>query len=241
MAEDYWHSCSCPWFVFRNIHSYKDMDCFINEELSEITAPKVIDSIKVLGKSGKLHRSFGDYDSFDYPIEMQLVEFDRLEDVKRWLSGSGKLILHTDPDKYREAIVTFNGQPRPYTNEMGAFWRFTVNFECQPFKRTLREYFVSLQNGVNIIEDPGTEIARPLFEVESNGNELKIETNGALFTVKNPKKDGVITIDSEKRLAIQNRSFLKTYGELPTLNPGKNILKIQGVKTIRMMNRSVWI
>ena len=59
--------------------------------------------------------------------------------------------------------------------------------------------------------------------------------------MKNPKKDGVITIDSEKRLAIQNRSFLKTYGELPTLNPGKNILKIQGVKTIRMMNRSVWI
>lgn len=237
-----------PSFYFKGENSFSDHRCFIDNELSEQQATKRIESIKVLGRSGRLHRTFGDYDSFNYPIEMQLVDFKEIDSVKRWLMGTDKIVLSTDPDKYRIATVMSDSKPIPYANEMNTFWKFTVTFELDPFRRTLRNEIVRISEGTFKIHNPGMVPAMPYFELNSKGGDVKITVNGREFVLKDTKK-GLVTVDCERQVVKQGTSFIKNIGDIPlaenedpyTGSSGINIWKFEGIEPSIMDKRSLWL
>ncbi|OJG77298.1 hypothetical protein RV10_GL002555 [Enterococcus pallens] len=237
-----------PSFTYRGENSFKNHSCFIDAELGEVQAVKEVESIKLAGRSGRLHRTFGDYDSFEYPIEIQLTDFDHLEEVKRWLTGSGKLILSIDQDKYRYATVLDKGQPRPYFNEMNSFWKFTVTFECEPFKRTLRNEIRTINEGSYSIYDPGMVPSFPYFELQSKGGDIRIEVNGRSFVLNGTQK-GMVILDCQKKIAIQNNQFVRTEGIFPysenvdtyVNQTGVNLWKFSGIESSLMEARCLWL
>ena len=97
-----------PNFIFNGINALTDMGCIIEKELPDITAQPNIEEISVLGRSGSLLEWYGDYKSYDLPAGTVTIPYENLEEVKRWLSGGGKLITHNDIDKVIDAV---NGTP----------------------------------------------------------------------------------------------------------------------------------
>lgn len=237
-----------PSFYFKGENSFKDHACFIDEHLAEMQAAKIIDSIKVSGKSGRLHRTLGDYDSFDYSIEIQLVDFERIETVKRWLKGSGKLILSTDRSKYRDAMVVSTGKPVPFINQMNSYWKFTVTFEVEPFKRSLQPEIIQINEGDMNIFNLGIKITRPYFKLQSKNSDIEITVNQRKFILKETQK-GLVTLDCEKKVARQGNKFVKNIGEFPYAESfdayenrsGENIWQFSGIDTSFMDRRSIWL
>lgn len=216
-----------PFFIFKKLHSIEDMECYTGY-LPEIAPVKIYESKKVRGRSGRLNMTYGDYDAYEYPIEIQLANFERLQEVKRWLTGSGKLVLSTDMSKYRDVIVTNSSKPIEFENEDGFFWKFQVTFQSEPFRRYVSENKIALEpNKEKIIHNSGDEIARPLIRVVSRGGNITIDCNDETFTLLNTPT-GLIEIDSENGLVIAEGVRIKNKGNRPLLATGHNRIKVSG-------------
>lgn len=245
---------NCPWFVFKNIHS-RDMSCVIEEDLHNMVPIENIETKEVRGRSGTLHKFLGTYAAFNYPITMQLLDFTRLEEVKRWLRGQGQLILSVDRDKYYEAVVINTGNPIKFENQLHTFWLFTVTFELQPLKRKVNEMEMSLKVGENTWLNDGTVLSSPKLTINTTGQgDIVILWAGInpddtihhfnLFTVMSPPK-GTIVIDSELGVVTSvGGEHVKSKGKYPKISPGWNRIVLGGNEAVtggELLQRSAYI
>lgn len=88
---------------------------------------------------------------------------DRIRDLKRWLSGSGKLTLSEAPDYfYNVLLVEHEGIER----EVKKYGRFTVAFVCYPYefrKDGMEEYNIS-----ELKYNP-YDGCKPIYRIKGNG------------------------------------------------------------------------
>lgn len=230
---------SVPYFIFNNQNSMIDYECIIENELHEMSPEERVEVIKVAGRNGSLHRSYGDYDSYEYEIKNITIPCSRLDDVRNWLRGTGKLILHTDIDKYRDVRVIL-GSPMEFTNEWGVFYVFNVIFECQPFRRKVLENAIDIKKGLNVIFNHGTEDTKPVFHIASLGGEIEINVNDKIFTFIDSKV-GQIQLDCELGQATLDGAIVRTKGGYPKIRPGENKITVIGkVGKMSIEKRSVW-
>lgn len=236
MAED------TPWFMFKGLHSIKDMDCY-TEYLPEIAPIKIYESKKVKGRSGRLNKTYGDYDSYEYTIEIQLAEYNRLDEVKEWLSGVGQLITSTSRNKCRNVIVTNSSKPIEFENEAGFFWKFKVTFLSEPFKRMVNEKSIPLNpTGETKIHNSGIEISKPTINLISDGGNIVIKSATGSFTLLNTPK-GFISVNSETGLVTTNdKKRIKNRGNRPLLDRGINTITLSGnVKEAEIIRGCVFL
>ncbi|MFS7199270.1 phage tail protein [Carnobacterium divergens] len=230
-----------PFIIWNGYNSLIDLHAVIEDELAEMMANERVEVIKLRGRNGSLHQSLGDYDSFDYSIEMS-IPYEKIHSFKKIFRGSGKLITYNDVDKYRLARVVMS-KPIEFENEWGVFYKFEVNFDCQPFRYKVVENTSLLNKGENTIINPGDIPSYPYFEFMSSGGDITIEIENNIFTLLNTQA-GLITLDSEKGLAIFDGSIVKTRGTYNglKLNPGKNLITIDGnIKSATIVKRSAWL
>lgn len=228
-----------PNFIWKSENAFKDYGIIIESELPEIRPKPRIQTTSVLGRSGELNEWYGDYDPFDLSIGKCTVEYDGLEAVKRWLRGNGRLITHNDPDKYYLASADV-GTEMKFENEIGVFYNFSIVFRCQPLKRKLYESPKLLSVGSNIIIDHGTEIARPFFEIESNGGDIEIIIKNRNLKLLDTFS-GPLTVDTELGKYVQNNDQRRSKGEWPLIHPGENNITLKGnIKSASVLLRSVW-
>ncbi|GAB7389552.1 phage tail protein [Lactococcus garvieae] len=228
-----------PNFIFKGKNALIDMGCIIEKELPEVKAQPNIEELTILGRSGSLTEWYGDYKAYDLPIGKISIPYSNLEEVKRWLSGKGKLISHNDPDKYIEAIPNFSTDFN-FDNEWGEFYSFELSFRCQPFKRKVNEVPIIMDATSVHFFNPGTENSYPLIEIEGGSGDLTLFFNGGNFKLKNLTSE-LLTIDTEKGFAKQNNSGVISVGEWPEVVPGENSIYYSGKMTrAKVWMRSVW-
>lgn len=228
-----------PNFVWKNQNAITDYDCIIESELPEYAPKPRIETTSIVARHGELHEWYGDYEAFDYPVKGITIPYERLEEVKRWLTGSGKLITHNDLDKYREAWCNMSS-PLSFENEWGEFWNFDVTFRCQPLKRKINERPVLLKSGSNIHYDHGNVNACPFFTIDSLGGDITIKIADKTLTLLDTF-EGLLTVDCELGKYIQSNSQQRSKGQWPTLSPGENNIILSGkIKSAEMLMRSCW-
>ena len=227
-----------PNFIFNNVNALTDMGCIIEKELPDINAQPNVEEITVLGRSGSLLEWYGDYKPYDLNVGAVTIPYENLEEVKKWLSGSGKLITHNDVDKVIDATVSFSNSTT-FENEWGIFYTFDLTFRCQPLKRKINEQPIKL-NSKNMLFNPGTERSFPILEVDTIGGSLEINCNDVILTIPS-MFEGAVKIDCEKGLVIQNNRQLMTVGEWPEIIPGENNVSITGIYSeAKIFMRSAW-
>lgn len=228
-----------PNFIWNNQNAVMDYDCIIESELPEYSPKPRVETTSIIARNGELHEWYGDYESFDYPVKGITIPYDRLEEVKRWLTGSGKLITHNDIDKYREAWCSM-GSPISFDNEWGMFWTFDLTFRCQPLKYKVNDQPTKLVVGNNAKYDPESEIAKPFFTIDSLGGDITIKIADKTLTLLDTF-EGFLTVDCELGKYIQNNSQQRSKGQWPTLTPGHNNIILSGnIKSAEMLMRSCW-
>lgn len=229
-----------PNFIWKNVNALEDMQLVIESEIMEISPSKRYETITVLGRNGELHETFDDYDSYDLIIPNVSCPFERLSEVKSWLTGYSQLVTHNDIDKYRECFCSYN-DPIEFSNEVGVFYTFDITFRCQPFRKKLQETPIELTKTLETYYDPGQEISMPYIELNSTGGDVVIKLNTQSLTLANTSK-GFLTIDNEKKLVIQNNKLLLTKGDWLTATPGENIIECSSnVSDMVLYPRSVWL
>lgn len=229
-----------PNFIFKGENALLDHGLIIQDELPVISSVPNIEEIKILGRSRTLTEWHGDYESFDYPVKNVSIPYENLAEVTRWLTGSGALITHNDIDKYMDSKVNIN-RPVEYENQWGVFYDFDINFRCQPFKFKVSENPIPLELGENSVFDHGMEIAKPFFEIESNGGDIMIKIGSRKITALNTNR-GMLTIDTESGIVTQSTKKIVTIGYFPVIQPGVNVIDISGsFKSAKVKLRSVWL
>ena len=162
-----------PNFVWNNINAARDMGCIIESEIPEISPNMRYETSELVGRSGELHETFGDYEAYDLQIKNITIPYENLNDVKKWLRGSGKLITHNDYDKYRECICTMS-KPVDFENEWGVFYTFFIVFmihwpvwsllTTKKGRRCSQEYrYLQKETGCKIVQLNQVSVSKGIF------------------------------------------------------------------------------
>lgn len=110
-------------------------------------------------------------------------------EIKRWLRGTGRLILSDHRDVFYKVWKIDYGD---IEREAWRFGRFTATFVCTPF-----QFLQDGQYQVENVSYNAGDIARPIYTISGNGG-FSLEVNGKALT---GTVNGSLTIDTERMLA----------------------------------------
>lgn len=226
--------------IWKNISSDTIKGLLISE-LPSITKPSIRTSItEIEGKDGDIVEELG-YSSYDKTIKIGLTKDYNIDEIIKYFTGTGDLILSNEPDKVYKASI-YN---QINYEKLLRFKTATVEFHVQPYKYLKNEKIVSLNitNEKELeVNNVGLEDSKPIITLYGEGI-VDIYINDLEIFKINIDEDFVI-IDSLEEEAykddnLKNRNMT---GEFPILKTGTNKISWSGNLTkIEIQPKSRWL
>ncbi len=223
--------------------SSKDIKGLIITNTPPITKPKMkVNKVEIDGRDGDIIEKVG-YESYTKNVGIGLTRNFDIDEIIKYFTGDGELILSDEPDKVYIASIYDDVDYERLLQMRKA----TIKFHVQPFKYLKDESKVSLnvttQTSVQVA-NKGLEFSKPILMLEGSGT-VEIAVNGInIFKYTFPSDEMKVTIDSLKEEAYfdgvyKNRNML---GEFPKLEVGKNTISWTGTLTkIEIQPKSRWL
>ena len=218
------------YFIFNN-KKCTDMGVEISEFPALQHPERRVEVIEVDGMDGSYTQDLGAYNTYKISIECVLNKLSRnaqnINEILKWLKGSGKLILSTDPMKYYEARIA---SVISVENVIWIFPEFKVTFEVQPFRKSVNEVSDVIKTDVKKFRvfNKGDVSSRPIITLKGTGDiTVKINENSYLL-------QGVsdyVTINSEMQEVYNDTYSLNTLYksiEFPEFQVGVNEFEVIG-------------
>lgn len=215
----------------------------IISELPPISKPKMKTTItKIDGRDGDIIEELG-YESYTKSIKVGLSKNYNIDEVIKYFTGSGDLIMSNEPDKaYKCQIIE-----KVDYNKLLRFKTAKVKFYTQPFKYKKDEPKVILNiDGETsmTVDNIGLEKSKPIIKLTGSGT-VAIQLNGAtVFNYIFPENETEVIIDSIQEEAYLN-GFYKNRnmtGEFPILEVGENTISWSGnLIKIEIEPKSRWL
>lgn len=212
-------------------------------DIPPITKPKMrTNTTKIDGRDGDIIDELG-YESYTKTIRVGLTRNYDVDQVIKYFTGTGKLTISNEPDKYYIARIT----DKIDFEKLIRFKTASIKFYVQPFKYLKDEPKVELnvtsQQSLQV-RNQGLEISKPIITLEGSGS-IIISLNGAnQFTYTFPSGESKVIIDSTEEEAYLNGEFKNRnmHGEFIKLEPGQNTISWTGTLTkISVDPRSRWL
>ena len=222
-------------FTFKGISS-TSYSMIVNK-LPPITKPrKKTETVEIDGFDGDITIDNG-YSAYDKQVQVTFLSKPSIDSLNAWLTGSGKLILSNEPDKYYDAEIIGEIE----LERSKAFYTATITFHVQPYKHLNTEAKANGTTSVTV-ENKGIDECLPIIKITGSGDvEVKINT----VTICSVNiDDGFIVLDSEKQEAykgtvLKNRKMIGEFVKLPSGNT--TITTTGSVTAIEVEARSRWI
>ena len=212
-------------------------------ELPPITKPKMkTNIIKIDGRDGDIIEDLG-YESYTKNIKIGLTRNYDINQIIKYFTGSGDLVLSNEPDKiYKSKII----EKIDY-DKLLRFKTATIKFYTQPFKYKKDETKVILnitsETSVTV-NNIGLEKSKPIIKLTGTGT-VAISLNGAtVFNYTFPDNETEVIIDSTEQEAYSEGIYKNRFmsGEFPILEPGENEISWTGSLTkIEIEPKSRWL
>ncbi len=196
-----------------------------------------VQHVEIPGRDGDLTETEGTdeedkiYNSYIQTVSIMVQGGYRARDIKKWLSGSGYVTFHGEPDRKQAArvigAITLNKHSRNLD-----WWVGECQFYCQPLKELLTENTVQITaSGSNVINS-GDKTSKPRIKATASGSTMSITANGKTLTITGLTSGQDYYIDSEiMEVTNADRSALLTkdsVGDFPRLKPGNNTITGSG-------------
>lgn len=210
-------------------------------ELPPITKPEMRTSIiEIDGKDGDIIEELG-YASYQKTLQIGLTRNFDINQIIKYFSGSGDLVLSNEPDKVYKATI----YSKVDYEKLLRFKTAEVEFHVQPYKYLLNEapFELNITNETELkVSNVGLEKSKPIITLYGEG-EIQISINGSdIFSINIDDEYVVVnSIEEEayKENVLKNRNML---GEFPVLEIGINTIKWTGnLKKIIIEPKSRWI
>lgn len=212
-------------------------------ELPPITKPKMRTTItKIDGRDGDIIEELG-YESYTKNIEIGLARNFDINQVIKYFTGSGELVMSNEPDKiYNCRIID-----KIDYEKLLRFKKAVIKFYTQPYKYKKNESQVVLnissQTSVSV-NNVGLEKSKPIIKLTGSGT-VGLSLNGStILTYTFPANETEVIIDSLIEEAYlggvyKNRNMV---GAFPVLEPGANTISWSGSLTkIEIQPKSRWL
>lgn len=181
--------------------TFRGEDCtqygIIPERRPSVPAPELrAMETEIPGMDGYLIESDDTYGAITIPVEFNFLVpqdewMETYRKAKRWLSGSGWLILSDDPDYWYKVYYCNISDTERTTRRLG---RFTAEFICYPYT-----FLADGQNQYDIsgVEENPYMISHPIYIITGTG-ECALTVNGKTMTANVNRG---ITIDTDRMIA----------------------------------------
>lgn len=228
------------YIIFKNIKS-SSLEGLMICELPPITKPEMRTSIiEIDGKDGDIIEELG-YASYQKILQIGLTRNFDINQIIKYFSGSGDLVLSNEPDKVYKATI----YSKVDYEKLLRFKTAEVEFHVQPYKYLLNEapFELNITNETELkVSNVGLEKSKPIITLYGEG-EIQISINGSdIFSINIDDEYVVVnSIEEEayKENVLKNRNML---GEFPILEIGINTIKWTGnLKKIIIEPKSRWI
>lgn len=215
----------------------------IISELPPISKPKMKTAItKIDGRDGDIIEELG-YESYTKSIKVGLSKNYDVDEVIKYFTGSGDLIMSNEPDKiYKSQII----EKIDY-NKLLRFKTAIVKFYTQPYKYKKDEAKVVINidgETSTTVNNIGLEKSKPIIKLTGSGT-ITIQLNGStVFNYTFPENESEVIIDSIQEEAYLNGIFKNRNmaGEFPILEIGENTISWTGSLTkIEIEPKSRWL
>ena len=180
-----------PYFIYNGIDS-RLMDIIVTAMPHTIRAAQRVESFKVPGRSGSLHKTDGAYDNYTKTMECAIKDREKIDEIAAWLTGSGEIIFSSEPDKiYRVTICNTIS----IAQMLKKFQSFQVSFDTYPFKYSVNAFddIITLTSAKTILNN-GTIFSQPIITITGSGA-ITLTINDKEYRITN--LSGSITIDSD--------------------------------------------
>lgn len=185
-------------------------------------------SLWVSGRSGRLWLDDGTFDNCSVQVTC-VVPDGSMDGVLNWLRGDGRLRFSDEANRSYKARVSA-GFVRTAPFPRLSAQRFTVQFDCQPFRYAYPspEKIVLTDSGT--VNNPGTAASAPKIRIEGKGD-ITVVIGDCLMAFEG-LTDGV-TVDSElmECLNVAETQLLNAKAQMesfPMLQPGANAVSWYG-------------
>lgn len=216
------------WFTFNGIDS-RYMGVIVTAMPETVRPDRRITSVKIPGRSGLLHLDEAVYESYIRTMECAIKNRENIDEIAAWLTGSGKMIFSTEPDKVYDVTIS---NKISIVGMMRTFQKFMVTMDTQPFKyrEMARRDTLILTEGT-FFRNKGNVYANPLITVYGTGD-ISLFINDEEFLLRDVEES--ITIDSEimevfRENRNQNHKYRNT--KFPRLETGINSIDWTGEVT----------
>lgn len=211
------------------------------QELPSISKPPMRYSVmEVDGRDGDIVDELG-YGSYDKTLLLGLKANADINQVIKYFSGQGDLILSNESDKYYKAKIL---EKIDY-ERLIRYKVATVIFHVEPFKYKVSETVTDLtiDNEESLtVTNSGLENSKPLITLYGSGDVTFTLDGVDIFTID--IDDDYVVIDSDEQNAykgstLKNRNMI---GDFPILNPGANVITWTGTLTRIVVDpKSRWL
>ena len=228
--------------IWKNIDS-ETITGLIITDIPPISKPKMKTTItKIDGRDGDIIEELG-YESYTKSISIGLTRNYDIDEVMKYFTGEGELIISDEPDKvYKSQIIEKIDYER-----LIRFKTAVVKFYTQPYKYLKDEKSISLEinNESSLkVNNVGLEKSKPKITLEGTGT-IEIALNGSnLFKYTFPENETKVVVDSLEEEAyldnvLKNRNMLGTF---PILEVGENTISWYGsLSKITIEPKSRWL
>ena len=144
--------------------------------------------VEIPGRDGDLTDTEGEdeddkiYNSYIQTASIMVQGRYRTRDIKKWLSGSGEVTFHGEPDRKQKArvigAITLNKHSRNLD-----WWVGEVQFYCQPLKQLLTEAPVQITSSGSTVMNSGDKTSRPRIKATASGSSMTITAGGKTLTI----------------------------------------------------------
>lgn len=229
------------YIIWKGVNSNTIPGLLIQELPSISKPPMRYNTINVDGRDGEIIQELG-YGSYEKVLLVGLAKSFDIDQVIKYFSGSGDLVLSNESDKFYKAKIL---EQIDYERLL-KFRTASVIFRVEPYKYKLSEtetdVSITSQESVSVTNN-GLEVSKPLITLYGSGEIIFTLNTIDIFTI-DIGDDGSVVIDSDDENAylgsvLKNRNMT---GEFPKLQPGENTITWTGSLTrIKINPRSRWL
>ncbi len=230
---------SKSYFIWKNINSL-DKDIIITKKPPLPKFERRTENIVIPGRNGTLYYNDEDtYESAPITIECSLLNWNRLDEIKKWLNGEDKLILSLQPNCFYNAIIK---NKIDFTTIADQIYTFPIIFDVQPISHSIEEKEVTIDKATNLEITESTYAIKPYIKVNGSGY-VTLTINNKNVILK--EIESYVELDCELEEAFKgniNCSNKVECDDFPTLIPGtNNISWIGNVSSIQFKYREAFL
>lgn len=213
---------------------WNNTDCRVKnirlaESIPIIRPEERIKHIQIPGRDGDLTQLEGEdiYNPYIQTASIQVMGAENVQDVYKWLRGSGYITFHGEPNRKQKARVIGAVTLKKFSNNIDT-WVGETQFYCDPLKEAVTtEADIEVTESGTTVNNPGDVASRPLIEITGSGD-ITISIGGNALILTDVESGTVI--DSDMQLVTKNGiALLDIYtGKFPILQPGENTIQFTG-------------